>query len=433
MVSSNQFTQSSEMPVEKGSDLCAMPLNHLLTPRQGIQRGKLDIQQVRDNGFHCQSVSFNSSFNSGTPVRVFASINHGNESSTVHDTAFIWVEDVTTSHFKACLVQGGQGAGGNTTIDWFAFQGSQSGVYHGEASFRLFTTGTQCNRVAFRQAFSVVPKVHATVQHGTVEQKQDAMSVWIANVSTSQFEVCLHESRTFDGPHSKLMVNWMAYEHYPMAWEAKESSEIVFSEKEIPTADNNHALCKNVSFRNPFYAPPVVLTTVINGGSNNANKACPVKGPLSSWLEEVTNSHFRLCIRDNAGYDGQRSNVIVDYLVIGDLDPCTNASCKYYSHCVASSPDQFTCVCENSCPSYEEQVCASNGRTFNNLCLLKQEICRTRGNYTKYHPGSCTDYNECKDLSYDCPVNATCVNSDGSYSCRCPVGYRLDGKNCTGL
>ena len=43
---------------------------------------------------------------------------------------------------------------------------------------------------------------------------------------------------------------------------------------------------QNVSFGNPFYAPPVVLTTVLNnGGNNNANKACPVKGPLSSWLE----------------------------------------------------------------------------------------------------------------------------------------------------
>ena len=72
-----------------------------------------------------------------------------------------------------------------------------------------------------------------------------------------------------------------------------------------------------------------------------------------------------------------------------DLDPCTNASCKYHSHCVALSPNRFTCVCESSCPSYEEQVCTSNGRTFPNLCLLKQEICRTRGNYTKYHPGSC--------------------------------------------
>jgi len=99
-----------------------------------------------------------------------------------------------------------------------------------------------------------------------------------------------------------------------------------------------------------------------------------------------------VCIRDSAGYDGQRSNVVVDYLVLGDLDPCTNASCKYYSHCVASSPHQFTCVCENSCPSYEEQVCASNGRTFTNLCLLRKEICRTSGNYTDYHPGSCTGF-----------------------------------------
>ena len=114
-----------------------------------VERGKLDIQ-ARD-GSHCEYASFSSSFSSGTPVRVFASINHGNRSSTVHDTAFVWVEDVTTSRFKACLVQGGQGAGGNTTIDWFAFQGSQTGVHHEEASFTLFTTGTQCSQVAFPQ------------------------------------------------------------------------------------------------------------------------------------------------------------------------------------------------------------------------------------------------------------------------------------------
>ena len=42
---------------------------------------------------------------------------------------------------------------------------------------------------------------------------------------------------------------------------------------------------QNVNFTNPFYAPPVLLTTVIDGGNNNANIACPAKGPLSSWLE----------------------------------------------------------------------------------------------------------------------------------------------------
>ncbi|KAL9961213.1 hypothetical protein ACROYT_G030116 [Oculina patagonica] len=309
----------------------------VLAEVKGVERGKVDIRQAANGDFHCEYVSFSSSFSSGTPVRVFASLNHGNESSGVHDTAFIWVEDVTTSGFKACLVQGGQGYGGNTTIDWFALQGSQSGVYHGEASLSLFTTGTKCSQVAFPQ-------------------------------------------------------NWMAYEQYPSSWQAKESSEVAFYDNEVPTAENNYSLCKIVNFTSPFYKPPVVIKTVLDGGSNNANIACPVKGPLSSWIEEVTNNHFRVCIKDDAGYDGQRGNVTVDYLVIGDLDPCTNSSCKYHSHCVALSSHQFTCVCESTCPSYEEQVCASNGRTFKNLCLLKQEICRTRGNYTHYHPGSCTGF-----------------------------------------
>ena len=67
----------------------------------------------------------------------------------VHDTTFIWVEDVKVSGFKACVVVGGQSNAGNTTIDWFAFEGSQSGAYDGVASFDLFTTGSQCKTVNF--------------------------------------------------------------------------------------------------------------------------------------------------------------------------------------------------------------------------------------------------------------------------------------------
>ncbi|RMX49839.1 hypothetical protein pdam_00023371, partial [Pocillopora damicornis] len=187
------------------------------------------------------------------------------------------------------------------------------------------------------------------------------MSVWIESLSRSQFEVCLRESRTFDGPHRNLVVNWMAYVNHPSSWGAEESSEVVFSEYETPNARNSHALC-----------------------------------------EEVTKSYFRVCIKDDAGYGGQRENINVNYLVIGaffnnsvkcllsaDLEPCGNVSCEYHSHCVALGPQQVICRCESSCPSFEEQVCASNGRTFRNLCLLEKEICTTRGNYSYIHPGSC--------------------------------------------
>ena len=129
----------------------SLTLNTFSISTLGAKRGKLGIHQLGNDGFVCQYASFNNSFSSATPVRVFASVNHGNESSGVHDSAFIWVEEVTTSGFKVCLVQGGRRSVVNSTIDWFAFQGSQSGVYQGEATFSLFTTETKCNQVAFPQ------------------------------------------------------------------------------------------------------------------------------------------------------------------------------------------------------------------------------------------------------------------------------------------
>ena len=43
---------------------------------------------------------------------------------------------------------------------------------------------------------------------------------------------------------------------------------------------------QNVNFPTPFYAPPVILTTVSNGGRSDV--PCSEKGPLSAWLEVRT-------------------------------------------------------------------------------------------------------------------------------------------------
>ena len=40
---------------------------------------------------------------------------------------------------------------------------------------------------------------------------------------------------------------------------------------------------------------------------------------------------------------------------------------------------------------------------------------------------------ECESVeSNDCHFNASCNNTEGSYTCRCLGGYQGDGKNCTG-
>ena len=78
------------------------------------------------------------------------------------------------------------------------------------------------------------------------------------------------------------------------------------------------------------------------------------------------------------------------YFCLLDLHPCIGIECVKFTNCVAISPYEYTCQCNTSSPSYEEKVCASNGRTFSNLCLLNKEICDTDANFTIYHPGSCT-------------------------------------------
>ena len=44
-----------------------------------------------------------------------------------------------------------------------------------------------------------------------------------------------------------------------------------------------------------------------------------------------------------------------------------------------------------------------------------------------------TDVDECESAeSNECHFNASCNNTEGSYTCRCLDGYQGDGKNCTG-
>ena len=42
------------------------------------------------------------------------------------------------------------------------------------------------------------------------------------------------------------------------------------------------------------------------------------------------------------------------------------------------------------------------------------------------------DINECANGFNDCNPNAQCINTAGSYKCKCREGYFGDGKDCNG-
>ena len=76
-------------------------------------------------------------------------------------------------------------------------------------------------------------------------------------------------------------------------------------------------------------------------------------------------------------------------LLYTDLDACIDVLCDYHAICKAFGPFDARCVCIDSCPSYQEPICSSNGTTYDNTCLFKQEMCLLQLNFTVQHPGSC--------------------------------------------
>ena len=42
------------------------------------------------------------------------------------------------------------------------------------------------------------------------------------------------------------------------------------------------------------------------------------------------------------------------------------------------------------------------------------------------------DVDECQSSQFSCPPNTDCINSDGSYECRCKQGFVKKGSRCVG-
>ena len=76
---------------------------------------------------------------------VLASISHGKESLSVHDSAVVWTSDVTQSSFRVCVLESGLGTNGSAIVNWIAFRGATSGMLDGIASFSTFTNETKNN------------------------------------------------------------------------------------------------------------------------------------------------------------------------------------------------------------------------------------------------------------------------------------------------
>ncbi|XP_078382516.1 uncharacterized protein LOC144665202 [Oculina patagonica] len=361
-----------------------------ISEAQTFKAGKENVTTIAPGLFACKRISFQHPFHGGQQIKVFASIGHTVKSSFPRNSAAIWIQSVTTSGFKVCVLKYGKGSNESAEVNWVSFRTVSARSQLGNTSFNSLTTGTECKTIGFKKRFSSPPAIFVTASHQVAKGAHEAIVLWVENFSEGSFTICVREAKMFDGPHNNINIDWMAFNDLRVD-NFTITDSLVFKNTTSPSHKNNFAFCQTITFTNPFYAPPVVMVTPKHSYSNNYSHLPGSQcNAVTAWVEHTSTEEAKVCIRNYNG--NKKSTFTVDYMVIGDLDQCLNVTCDYHGLCKAFGPHDARCVCMESCPSYQEPVCSSNGTTYDNECLFQQEMCLLQQNFSVQHPGSCEGF-----------------------------------------
>ncbi|KRY55337.1 Agrin [Trichinella britovi] len=107
----------------------------------------------------------------------------------------------------------------------------------------------------------------------------------------------------------------------------------------------------------------------------------------------------------------------IDVKYYGVCDPCLNANCPDGTVCKVGPDRQARCRCSKQCPDDLKPVCASDGRSYRNVCFMHVESCKTNEELSVLHDASFVD-NSCKNAN--CQFGQKCyINRYGRASCHC--------------
>ncbi len=264
-------------------------------------RGRYDFGTFA-GGTDCRDVDFPAAFD-GDDVNIQVSVDHANGPGT-HDAVTIWTEGVDRHGARICARETSNFDGShdaNLSISYLAYRpgatidGERGRFEDGDG---LTGTGNHCNTVSFDQTFAVKPIVQATITHpNTFTGDNGAMSVWLEEVTTSEFKVCVRETADMAADHPAYAIDWIAHESGSWPFYGADESGV----------DNIAAFsgtaCFDYAFTAAFTDMPQVFVTADHRDAGANHDATTV------WLEDVRSDGFKACVRElaNPGKPGSNS------------------------------------------------------------------------------------------------------------------------------
>ncbi|EDO36335.1 predicted protein [Nematostella vectensis] len=347
--------------------------------------------------FQCKSFAFSPAFSSAdvtAGIHVQISLYMTDLPGPTYEPAVGWVENVTPSGFTSCVETSAEITSTRAvTLQWMAFAGNPENGLAGTAVVPLFTAGTECVDVDFIGVkFSKPPHVFVTAVHiDPLSNSHDAASVWAEGATRYDFKICLRELKNFDGVHQNIKVDWLALKGIPSGWAVPIGTSVTLPNTEDLTASTSYSFCKDVTFSNEFYATPVLITTAHHTTNlqTNPKAISPDNNAITEWIESVNKTGFKVCMKDIQPFDGHHDPVDIEYLAIGNLDPCIEVTCDFFAVCQAFGPKDARCICPHNCATYENQRCGEDNVTYTNECTHQKAMCDQTQTIGIRHMGPC--------------------------------------------
>ncbi|XP_032232381.2 uncharacterized protein LOC116614912 [Nematostella vectensis] len=356
-----------------------------------IAHGRVHMAILDTQNFVCQTEPFQTPFTSDD-IAVHLSPARPGGSLPEYQSSTVWVDHVTRYNFTICLRPSAKiNFARRVDVHWLAYLYKPSSGMSGVAYIPMWTAGTKCVLITYSERVTAIPTVFVTVAHeGRVGRGNDASTVWTEDVTVEDFKLCLRELKNFDGAHREIKVNWLVLSALPAEWvKARLTGILTFPNTLTPPEKFIYSYCQEFPFPKQYFTVPTMIASPSHRNNiYSSRNVWPKHNAITYWIESIDTLNYTVCVKDLQPYRVHHDPILVNFLVFGDLHPCLTVNCGNHASCQAYSSSDVRCECPKSCPVYQEEYCANDGKTYSNMCEYDQMVCNT-GNEIKLHPGSC--------------------------------------------
>ncbi|KAL9961983.1 hypothetical protein ACROYT_G031033 [Oculina patagonica] len=298
------------------------------------------------NNAFCQTINFTTPFFSPPVVVVTPKYSYNNTYPYLSQCNAVtaWIEHSSTKDMKVCVRNYNSNPKSEDiitvdymTIGGFQFQRGRRHMPHIPTLGYSHCEVIRLNPSLFNPDKSI--EVQITINHMDTSNKSyvhDAAVSWVENASYHSFTACVMAAGFNERKsHANVTVEWMAYQGYPVGGSA---GKLRMSQWWSGTT------CKAVNFPlGKFLVKPSVLVTAEHHHSGLKRDAASV------WIEDVTQSSCKICLRELQNYAGSHENISVNWLAFTDLhkSPFSEHNSIYFKNNKPPPGDNNNAFCKD--------------------------------------------------------------------------------------